>query len=217
MIDIKALMKSFSIKKQGDLAEIIGVDQAQISKYANNKGHEIVAERIIEKYGLEAISPFIKEVRESKNSEKSFDQPLNILHVPIPAQAGVLSGDIDPITEQELIPYRIPGISFKAYSFEVDGKSMMDTLDSGDIVIVTREPDTELDRIKNEYIYVIDTAEGLYIKRIRKQNNDTAIWLVSDNQAFDDIEMSLSDIRGIYRVRRKIGWNLKPRMSELSE
>lgn len=136
----------------------------------------------------------------------------NILHVPINVQAGVFAENPDPVTTQEMTPWSIPDLKFDAYSFDVVGESMLGTLSPGDKVIVSRESDTTLDTIKNDYIYVLDTLDGLFIKRILKQNNKTHIWLISDNTDFDDRQIEVSRIRGIYKVRRFLGWELSPKM-----
>lgn len=203
LIDIQRFMAENNIKNV-DVCRDLDMTPSYVSKVLSGKSSLSMSfiAKFKDYYGYKKQGV---EVKQQRNKTE-----LNILHVPESVQAGIFKGNPKPIDLQEMIPYTIPDISFEAFSFDVDGKSMEPTLYKGEKVIVSRESDTDIEDIVNDYIYVLDTTQGLFIKRIRKQPDKRHIWLVSDNSDFDDVDMALAEIRGIYKVRRVIKWNLTP-------
>ena len=49
-------------------------------------------------------------------------------------------------------------------------------------------------------VYVLDTAQGALIKRVRKGKDTEHILLVSENEAFEPIELCLEQINAVALV-----------------
>jgi len=77
---------------------------------------------------------------------------------------------------------------------QVFGESMEPDIKEGSLVFVDKSK-TEFD---NKAVYLISTTDGLFIKKINK-NNDK-VTLKSTNQTFDDITLHIDDVDIVGRV-----------------
>lgn len=215
MIDLKRFRKEKKLK-QFDLAEQLNIDQSRISKYETGKEvTEFMTALILDKFP-ESESYLIQEHQTSLLQEPQivYSAPAtnNIIHIPQAAEAGFMGGFGDVTMDEETESWHLPGFKGKGYSFIVSGDSMLDTFRSGEIVVTSRDPVKTLDEIINDYVYVIETNENILIKRVAKHSEKGLIWLLSDNEDFEDIEMEFSDIRRLFKARRHITFNLSHKM-----
>lgn len=132
-----------------------------------------------------------------------------IVHVPIPAQAGYAGEVADPSFIQNLPSFSLPDYKYKVgthRSFDVAGDSMEPTLFEGDKVICSfLDPTLWETSIKDNYVYVIVTRGDVLVKRVNNLiKGQKQLELLSDNNFYETYRMNMGDIREIWYVRAKI-------------
>lgn len=133
----------------------------------------------------------------------------NILHVPIPAQAGYASGMSAQVMEDDLPCYTLPDYQYKGgtyRSFDVSGESMEPVLEEGDKVICSFvEQSYWKHSIKDGQVYVIVTDEDVVVKRVgNKILSHGVLELNSDNDCFLPYTVDVKEIREIWHVKTRI-------------
>lgn len=119
--------------------------------------------------------------------------------VPLSAMAGAFTGDTS-VMEYECERYVIPAFKGADFLIQVKGDSMQPTYYSGDLVACQRVPLNDLFFQWNK-TYVLDTAQGPLIKRIRRGSDDEHILIVSDNTEYEPFELSKNQFHGVALVR----------------
>lgn len=132
-----------------------------------------------------------------------------IVHVPIPAQAGYAGEVADPSFIQNLPSFSLPDYKYKVgthRSFDVAGDSMEPTLFEGDKVICSfLDPTLWETSIKDNYVYVIVTRGDVLVKRVNNLiKGQKQLELLSDNNFYETYRMNIGDMREIWYVRAKI-------------
>ncbi len=118
--------------------------------------------------------------------------------IPVEAIAGVLSGNSTAVMEYECDRYDIPMFRGADFMIYVSGDSMQPKYFSGDLVACKRLPvDTFFQWNK---VYVIDSEQGVIIKRIRPGSDSRHVVLVSENVAYAPFELPLEKIYSIALV-----------------
>lgn len=118
--------------------------------------------------------------------------------IPFSAMAGALTGE-QSILEYECERYVVPAFSDADFLMQVKGNSMMPTYISGDIVACQRVPMSSLFFQWNKP-YVLDTAQGALIKRIKPGTDKKHVLVVSDNKEYDPFELLYEDIYAVALV-----------------
>lgn len=118
--------------------------------------------------------------------------------IPLSAMAGALTGE-NSILEYECERYIVPAFNGADFLISVKGNSMTPTYISGDIVACQRVPMTSLFFQWNKP-YVLDTAQGALIKRIKPGHDKQHILIVSDNEQYDPFELPYSEIYAVALV-----------------
>lgn len=114
--------------------------------------------------------------------------------IPVSAMAGYAGGDVQ-VMEHETERFIIPTFKGADYLIGVRGSSMYPKYNSGDIVACKHLPlDTFFQWNK---VYVLDTEQGVIVKRICKSETPDYVLIVSDNKNYDSFELHKSDIRSI--------------------
>lgn len=141
-----------------------------------------------------------------KKSEK--DGKMSIRHaltphegiplIPFSAMAGALKGE-QAILEYECERYVVPAFNGADFLMPVKGDSMTPTFLSGDIVACQRVPMSGLFFQWNKP-YVLDTAQGAIIKRIKPGSDKQHVLIVSDNKEYDPFELPYEDIYAVALV-----------------
>lgn len=140
---------------------------------------------------------------QGKTTELSTAHPTNnpkegIPLIPFSAMAGVLTGE-QSVLEYECERYVVPAFNGADFLMQVKGNSMMPTYISGDIVACQRVPMSGLFFQWNKP-YVLDTAQGAIIKRIKPGSDKQHILIVSDNKEYDPFELPYEDIYAVALV-----------------
>ncbi len=118
--------------------------------------------------------------------------------IPLSAMAGALTGE-QSILEYECERYVVPAFSGADFLMQIKGNSMMPTYISGDIVACQRVPMSGLFFQWNKP-YVLDTAQGAIIKRIKPGSDKQHVLIVSDNKEYDPFELPYEDIYAVALV-----------------
>lgn len=115
--------------------------------------------------------------------------------IPLHAMAGYMSGEVQ-VLEFEAERYIIPMFKDAEFLIPVKGSSMHPKYNSGDIVACKKLSLSDIFFQWNK-VYVLDTDQGVIVKRIRKGTNDNSVNIVSDNPAYEPFELSLNKIHSI--------------------
>jgi len=118
--------------------------------------------------------------------------------IPFSAMAGALTGELTAM-EYECERYVVPAFKGADFLMSVKGNSMTPTYLSGDIVACQRVPLTDLFFQWNKP-YVLDTAQGALIKRIKPGTDTEHIRIISDNTEYDPYELPISAIHAVALV-----------------
>jgi SOS-response transcriptional repressor LexA len=95
--------------------------------------------------------------------------------------------------------YVIPAFGDADFLFTVRGSSMIPAFRSGDIVACKNIPSTGLFFQWNN-IYVMDTSQGVLVKRVKPGKDKKHVLIVSEDDAYDPFELSCSDIHSLALV-----------------
>lgn len=132
----------------------------------------------------------------------------NIVYVPVKARAGYLNGYGDTEFIETLPTFRLPGLNNATYRmFEVEGPSMAPNVLNGDRVI--GEWVDELDKIRDNRVYIVVHTGGVAIKRVVNRLKERGkLYLKSDTiihrHEFPTLEIDPEDIKEVWYSRMKI-------------
>jgi SOS-response transcriptional repressor LexA len=209
--------KGFSLRKT---AELIGETPQNLNSLLNAQDIKTgVVERIAKATGLSLMFFYSekialmteaemeqhdKEVSEGK-WEVATAKP-NAIHtqktnegiplIPFGAVAGVLSGDDVQVLEYECERFVVPTFKDAEFLISVKGSSMIPKYNSGDIIACRHI--REVLFFQWNKIYVLDTSQGVLIKRVHEDDADPDnVVLVSDNEKYKPFSIPKADIRGI--------------------
>jgi repressor LexA len=115
--------------------------------------------------------------------------------IPLDAMAGMATGELT-ILEADCERFVIPMFKGADYLIPVKGSSMYPKYSSGDVVACKILPLRDLFFQWNK-VYVLDTAQGPVIKRIRPSNQENYIQLFSENPSYPPFDLSIKQINAI--------------------
>lgn len=118
--------------------------------------------------------------------------------IPIEAAAGILSGDNVQVMDYECDHYVIPAFHGADFLIRVAGDSMTPRYISGDLVACIRL--AMVDFLQWNKSYIIDSAQGVLLKRVKRSEKPDHLLLVSENEEYDPFEIPTSEIRGLALV-----------------
>lgn len=195
MEEIKAFRRANGLT-QDDLAAYIGTGKAFISQVEN--GRSALPEAKFSMILNNKMGWDVSMLRKPQAS--TFEQHLSmgIPLIPIEAMAGVLSGNSTQVMEQECEHYNIPMFKGAEFLIRVSGDSMQPKYYSGDIIACKRlRLDTFFQWNK---VYVIDSEQGVIVKRVRPGHDDKHVIMVSENEAYAPFELPLEKVYSIALV-----------------
>jgi phage repressor protein C with HTH and peptisase S24 domain len=202
---VKSLETKGLVKSKSQLAEKLGTHKQSLNEILNGKRNVTVelATKICEHFYanpaflLMGHSPlFINPDAELKR---------NITYVPVKALAGYGEQLDNPVFEDELEKFAIPGNHFNDNDyrcFEVEGQSMEPNYYSGDKVICSAiAPVYFAQALREQAAYIVVTKKSIFLKRlINKINTASCITLVSDNPDYEPFDLSIKDVSEIWKV-----------------
>ncbi len=130
----------------------------------------------------------------------------NIELVDTKAEAGYLDSYHNPEYIKELPRIKFPNIPSGTFrAFEIQGDSML-PVEPGSVVIASYVE--SLDEVKEDKTYiVISKSEGLVYKRIRKDDKENKLVLVSDNDLYLPYELAFQDVDEIWQYYAHISFS----------
>jgi len=139
------------------------------------------------------IKPIIKDNQEKEAVALATDRGIPL--IPLDAVAGFGEENSTAIIEFECEKYVVPDFKGAEFLIQVKGSSMYPKYSSGDIVACKKLPlDTFFQWNK---VYVIDSEQGVLIKRVKPGTYDEHITLVSENEKYDPFQIAISEIRSL--------------------
>ncbi|MBT8228951.1 MAG: helix-turn-helix domain-containing protein, partial [Bacteroidia bacterium] len=134
------------------------------------------------------------------------DDTGNIELVDTKAEAGYLDSYQNPEYIKELPRIKIPSLRGGTYrAFEIQGDSML-PVESGSIIIASYVE--SLNEIKDDKSYVIiSNREGLVYKRVRNDQENQCLMLISDNEVYLPYTLSYEDIDEIWQHHAHISFS----------
>lgn len=136
------------------------------------------------------------------------DNEDKMILIPQKVAAGYLGNIADPEWVEEQPTISLPDMprGKTTRAFEIEGDSMLPHFHEGAYVGCTFVEN--LDLIKEGYVYIVVTDDGVTMKRVFKRG--TALRLVSDNSHYKPFEIPLKDVREIWKVHRAITAQFPP-------
>lgn len=119
--------------------------------------------------------------------------------IPLPAMAGFLKGSAD-LDRNDIEWYYVPAFSDCTFLIRVKGDSMTPRYLSGDIVACREVHDTGT-FFQWGKAYVLDTDQGVVLKRVRRSELPDHILCVSDNPDYEPFDVPVSSIYHLAIVR----------------
>lgn len=195
--------------QQKDIAARLGVSQAAVSALLNGKPF---GKKVAEKWGDEfGIKPNWLITGEGEMLKNATDKPESnvdmstaipaevIPLLPIAAQGGTLNDFVVSVKDSdcEKVVSPVKGADF---AITVSGDSMAPEYPSGSQIIIKKINEHAF--IDWGKVYVLDTCNGVVIKRLMPADNGDAskVKCVSINPAYPPFEVNLQDVYGVYRV-----------------
>lgn len=118
--------------------------------------------------------------------------------IPIEALAGHGNGSFT-INDRDIKErYIIPGLTHADFMIKVSGSSMQPKYYGGDVVACKLVKDWTF--FQWNRVYVLDTAQGALVKRVKKGSDNDHITLVSDNELYEPFEVHRSDLNAVALV-----------------
>ncbi len=200
---IELLVQEFGGGKNTVLADKIGISEGNIRGYIKGimpkcdvLGKIVTSLDINAEWLLTGRGEMLKSAATSPVAKHVAHGGIPL--IPVDAIAGVLSGNSIAVMDYECDRYDIPMFRGAEFLIQVSGDSMQPKYYSGDIVACKRLPlDTFFQWNK---VYVVDSEQGIIIKRVRPGRDDRHVVLVSENTAYAPFELPLEKVYSIALV-----------------
>lgn len=202
---VEALVERYTGGNKSQFANMLGVSAQTISAWVARKTFD--AELIYTKCSDISAKWLLTGQGDMLQSDANAQEQVAVAEptavggiplIPIEAMAGVLSGNSSQVMERECEHYNIPMFKGAEFLIRISGDSMQPKYYSGDIVACKRLP---LDTFFQwNRVYVVDSEQGVIIKRVRRGSDDRHIVFVSDNTAYEPFELPLEKIYSIALV-----------------
>lgn len=215
---INYLIDSGFAKNQKDLAKKISFDPTNLSQAKNGVERYLTdgfAQRLCtdetgislhwlltgEGEMLRTDTPADVSVSETAERSQLIPAPpgKGIPLIPLPAMAGFLKGSAD-LDRNDMEWYYVPAFSDCTFLIRVKGDSMFPRYLSGDIVACREVHDTGT-FFQWGKAYVLDTDQGVVLKRVRRSERPDHILCVSDNPDYEPFDVPVTSIYHLAIVR----------------
>ena len=209
---------------QDDLGKIAGVSTKTIQRYEmanNNNGFNInTIRKIANSLGVALETLLIDEAEISTISAKPpAREALDPSQSPMLAipyfknyYAAAGSGAINYEERPEIISFNAAFLESKLntkntagiHVINSIGDSMYPTIKAGELLFIMPFAN-EYNRLKDGSIYIINTPQGVLVKRVRLHPVEQKITLVSDNKSVGEIELRGDELESLLIIGRVVG------------
>ena len=197
---IELILNDLGVKAP-TFAKSIGVLYQRVLDIQNGRVKKIsydLAKKIIEKYPQYNESWLLSGEGSPYSEEVAEARPQGIPLVPVSAMAGALTGELPAVTERECERYTVPRFERADFLITVAGDSMSPKFQSGDIVACRRVPLGSF--FQWHRVYVVDSEQGVLIKRVEHGSGEDSVTLVSENREYSPIELKREEIYSLALV-----------------
>lgn len=133
----------------------------------------------------------------SANIELQAEDGYKTILLPVAAQGGTLTDFTTSVMAYDCEKITTP-IKGADYAIHIVGESMTPEYPNGSIALIKKIDEKAFINWGN--VYVLDTCNGIVIKKIMPLQDNNRILCVSYNKEYPDFEVKLSDIYGMYRI-----------------
>lgn len=183
----------------------------KLAQILNSSVADLLDEQFVQN---EKSVPKERNFLEQRRNKKLATGPYMVPFFPIKAQAGYVKAIdqevyLDTLEKFALPPGVQPGGASFAY-WEIQGDSMEDTFFENDIILTSEVHQMDWDNLRNFYVYVIVTYDGILIKRVHTQS-PTRWVLISDNEEkYDQQHVEVESIKQLWIYRKTWATRAKP-------
>lgn len=141
----------------------------------------------------------------------------NILLVNVKAAAGYPHNLLDTSWYEQLPAFQLPLPEFRNASFrgfQVDGDSMLPVLQPGEWVLA--KAIDQLREVRQNSICVVILQDSVLVKKVRLHSTGDQVSLISLNESYPPVTVPVHEVRELWEVKSKIGFNPKAETAEIS-
>lgn len=218
--NLKYLRKKFKLSQQ-ELSDIFDIPRTTLGDYERGKTEPNIANLVrLSKYFDVSLDSLLAGKLHHDELRIAQDDKLKVLAVSInadtnrnnielvdtKAEAGYLESFSDPEYIRDLPKISLPNMVEGTFrGFEIHGDSML-PLESGTIIIAKYVE--SISHIKDEKTYIVVSKNaGLVYKRVRKDEDNGQLILISDNTAYLPYGIDYSEIQEIWQYQANIAFN----------
>ena len=217
--NLKYLRQKNKISQQG-LSDAIGIPRTTLGDYERGKTEPNIAMLIrMGDFFDVNVDELVKQDMSHSDYEVLRTKVMKVLAITVDeenegnielvdtkAEAGYLDSYHNPEYIKELPRIKFPNIPSGTFrAFEIQGDSML-PVEPGSVVIASYVE--SLDEVKEDKTYiVISKSEGLVYKRIRKDDKENKLVLVSDNDLYLPYELAFQDVDEIWQYYAHISFS----------
>jgi phage repressor protein C with HTH and peptisase S24 domain len=213
---VKYVRKTFNKGSQEQFAELLNVNGARVKSIETGRVKELTAMEaniMVKNFNLN-IDWLLTGKGSIQIEEKETEPPTSLVSISYfkdtyaAAGSGALNYDDAPVVmafEKEFLREKLGVTSFKhIHIINAIGDSMSPTINSGELLFIN--PFENESTLRDTDIYVINTASGVMVKRIKIVDPIKNTYaLVSDNPKHNDIPLSGDELNSCKIVGRVIG------------
>lgn len=196
---LNKIKQHYGHHKNVDFAVFLGISPQSLSNWYKRETFDIdvlftKCVDINPEWLLTGNGPMLKaDIPSASHSDSSSNSGIPL--IPVSAFAGVANGEVS-VLEYECERYIIPLFKDAEFLIPVKGSSMIPKYSSGDIVACKKLSLSDMFFQWNK-VYVIDTDQGVLVKRVHKSPDPDHIKIVSENPKYEPFELHLSRIHAI--------------------
>lgn len=198
---LNLILNDLQVENFSKFARDIGINGQRLRDIKSGRTLKIpseVAEAILENYPQYSRSWLLSGEGSPYSEEVAEARPQGIPLVPVSAMAGALTGELPAVTERECEHYTVPRFERADFLITVAGDSMSPKFQSGDIVACRRVPLGSF--FQWHRVYVVDSEQGVLIKRVEHGRDEDSVTLVSENREYSPIELKRDEIYSLALV-----------------
>ena len=200
---VKELIAHYSNGNNAQFASMLGVKPQTISSWISRDTFdlELIYSKCVDvsaNWLLTGKGPMLESDAVTPTRHMQDLTQFGIPLIPAKAMAGFFTGEVI-INEADCEQINVPGVKAD-FAIPVSGDSMTPLYLSGDMVICQFVNLSDM-FFQWGKVYVINTNQGVLLKKVRPGSDKHSIKLISENSDYDPIDLPLSDIYQIALVK----------------
>lgn len=199
VVILNKIKQHYGYQKNVDFAVFLGISPQSLSNWYKRETFDVdvlftKCVDINPEWLLTGNGPMLKaDIPNATPSDHNSN--LSIPLIPVSAFAGIATGEVS-VLEYECERYIIPLFKDAEFLIPVKGSSMIPKYSSGDIVACKKLLLSDIFFQWNK-VYVLDTDQGVLVKRVHKSSDPDHIKIVSENPKYEPFDLHISKIHAI--------------------